>query len=902
MRLFLKSSVGILEGQTFLSLMRFQEVLVHEMDRVPSPNMDGFEVVGCSENAGEDLGDEILVNLESYLDDINDRLMISRMVSDSVIKGMVKAVEQEAAEKIEAKEQEVAYLKRCLLLPDVGFGKTDISRSSFEKNLLAGKSSQTWPDPFRDLRNTGCFGAPGCQNDQRYMSFEELCSTHDKMMESVVGTRNVAIEELNSLRKRASRTGCSSTRRNGSGSELVGLGGILKEDCQSCDRLDEVLDSVKKIVDGVCSQADASLRLSKSVLSDWVWERDFGREVESFVIQSSIRNTEEEVEHKIWHLNTQLCNSQSSIVVKSIDKISCLREELGATLKSLSNIEPAQLISHGSHDADHFHRNLLTSHSSSIWEGNGILEGSNAEVPEKFEFTQLKFLCKEELFSYFNDMIMKMRRNHESTIQKLTEDYFSLKREYFKERGSLLPHKKDKEFDITRKRVSEIIAKLDDILEEIGKVPQPTNGSVDLSSSKDKFDIPLSENSELRNSLGDKENKLESLSSQLSDARRNVLQQCLAEEKLLQLTRKLKYDLEAADVEKPGMESISKQEMYDILMHGAAIEGETAVRDNGEVANVESAIMQGLFELILMEALKDAGRRIEELYGEYLVEQEKQTSLALKTARIENELRLVTEGNERMKSEISLLGKQLEEKEKIATEVSMARRQEKEQFELASKELESVRQEANHQRSLAFEHSKELKSVKDKLVEALLQIEDDKVKFWELDEKLAETCMDANEQRRMVFMLSQEKHENLQLISLKEEELNRKMETVVFDAQKLLKAIANFQSEITGKIKACNIRLEDSFFHLSSLLDKAKSIKLTGLKYENMFERKREDLQMAEAEVDLLGDEVDMLLNLLEKIYIALNHYSPILQHYPGIMEILTLMKRELSGEAIKLL
>ncbi|KAF8413114.1 hypothetical protein HHK36_001090 [Tetracentron sinense] len=42
------------------------------------------------------------------------------------------------------------------------------------------------------------------------------------------------------------------------------------------------------------------------------------------------------------------------------------------------------------------------------------------------------------------------------------------------------------------------------------------------------------------------------------------------------------------------------------------------------------------------------------------------------------------------------------------------------------------------------------------------------------------------------------------------------------------------------------------------------------------------DLQKAEAEVDLLGDQVEALLGLLEKIYITLNHYSPVLQHYFG--------------------
>lgn len=39
-------------------------------------------------------------------------------------------------------------------------------------------------------------------------------------------------------------------------------------------------------------------------------------------------------------------------------------------------------------------------------------------------------------------------------------------------------------------------------------------------------------------------------------------------------------------------------------------------------------------------------------------------------------------------------------------------------------------------------------------------------------------------------------------------------------------------------------------------------------------------------QVDLLGDEVDALLRLLEKIYIALDHYSPVLKHYPGVSQI----------------
>lgn len=40
-------------------------------------------------------------------------------------------------------------------------------------------------------------------------------------------------------------------------------------------------------------------------------------------------------------------------------------------------------------------------------------------------------------------------------------------------------------------------------------------------------------------------------------------------------------------------------------------------------------------------------------------------------------------------------------------------------------------------------------------------------------------------------------------------------------------------------------------------------------------------------QVDVLGDEVETLLSVLGKIYIALDHYSPVLKHYPGVRALL---------------
>lgn len=53
-------------------------------------------------------------------------------------------------------------------------------------------------------------------------------------------------------------------------------------------------------------------------------------------------------------------------------------------------------------------------------------------------------------------------------------------------------------------------------------------------------------------------------------------------------------------------------------------------------------------------------------------------------------------------------------------------------------------------------------------------------------------------------------------------------------------------------------------------------------------------------QVDLLGDEVDTLLSVLGKIYIALDHYSPVLKHYPGVRKVLHYKAMSLAIEILQ--
>ncbi|KAL7109464.1 hypothetical protein ACP275_06G176800 [Erythranthe tilingii] len=66
--------------------------------------------------------------------------------------------------------------------------------------------------------------------------------------------------------------------------------------------------------------------------------------------------------------------------------------------------------------------------------------------------------------------------------------------------------------------------------------------------------------------------------------------------------------------------------------------------------------------------------------------------------------------------------------------------------------------------------------------------------------------------------------------------------------------------------------------------------------YEKAFVSRCHNLKIAETEVDLLGDQVESLLCLLERIYVQLNQNATVLSAYFEVYDILKLIKRELNN------
>ncbi|XP_002523187.2 WPP domain-associated protein [Ricinus communis] len=901
--------------------MESQEILESStsMDASVSSCNGGMQQYGDYVEESGNLDVDFLNDLDSYWEDIRDRLTVSRMVSDSVIKGIVCAVEQEAAEKIAQKELEIARLKETLHLYHVGIDCNEpmghlnmFNELKIMKNVLHYTDSDYFLEHERlqDSLHDLIFAAKEQFKKLKKEIEKHKWSEIDKMKGS----------EINKFK------GSGSIRRNGSGSQLWGLSGILEEDMpDKWIDVDRTLDGLRTSLESIYAQTEKGVCLSKSLLSDWQKDREFQAEIEGSVMTNCIRSLQEQFEQRLWDQNSQSCGNESAQCLEKIKELSSLCQELDAISKSLSVPENGQLISHGSLE----HRKASSNHvsSASHWEGNGKHDESIIVVPENLDHSQLKHFTKDELFNYFKAEMTKMKRQYELKEHEMTEEYFTLKREYLRERGSSLPVRKDKELDTLKKKIPEVILKLDGILAENEKLPSFSNNGDCLDNLKDRLESLRLENHQLRDSLADKKKEIKCLSSQVSNASDKILERSLAEENLSKMLENLKSALEVSRIqtaisddlfkfllkevvgqmkgfsEELEMEMDIMQGIYKNILKEAAENAEPTSTLKFDDSVIESIIMPGLCEIVLRESFKEAEEKAVTWNLRYINENEARVSFEMAALEKEQALRLNIAEKDKLEQEMLLLRAVIDDKTNLVLEVTGALAQEKEKYELASQKLDNLRVQTMHQKELVSKYDGELQIVKDDLDKALEKIKMDKGEISKLREQLkivTQKLREAIEEKNVLLSVSQEHQNTLVLVEAREIEYRKQINSTIILVQELSKAVTDFECRTTEDLRVNSLRLEHLSSQLSSLVQDANKLRRTGLMYKQKLEVRCSDLRKAEAEVDLLGDEVDTLLSLLEKIYIALDHYSPILQHYPGIMEVLKLVRRELSGESVK--
>ncbi|CAN6882210.1 unnamed protein product [Brassica oleracea] len=535
---------------------------------------------------------------------------------------------------------------------------------------------------------------------------------------------------------------------------------------------------------------------------------------------------------------------EKSLVLEKAKEIAGLRRELELISKLLSGHEKGDIKTLEDHEGT---TDLLRRKVS----GKNI--GSVPSKPENLEY--LRQLPREELINHFKTQMNRLKREHECTMQEMTEEYFSIKRRCLKleECPSLSSLNKDKDFE---KKIPDIISKLDKVLLEDAKLKGKNN-----ADSKRELDFMLLENSRLKDSLSEAGEKV--------SHHRELVRKPESAVEDLHVEASIYEDVYGSFV-REFVNQIQCAKEEATLEHSIRREEASASKIALEDSCVESCMEEEYCAIMYKEALKEAGEKLVEL----------------KINVSERERALGSEIAEKgiLKEKIHSLECLVKEKENDLATV-------REKLEIVCQHVNNLQSQVDQQAVVIQDQSKELGVASSRDLE---KTKGYAMEISELRQKLglARKNMKITEKERMKSELK---------LSSTQAEQKLLQDQIVSTVLSLAMSSQDFECLVAEKTKKTNYRLKSMQSQLNDLIDEVDELKIRESMYKQQMEKKTCDLQKAETEVDLLGDEIDSLLDLCQKIYIALDHYSPILKHYPGIMEILKLVQRELTRDSKRL-
>ncbi|XP_010499591.1 PREDICTED: WPP domain-associated protein-like [Camelina sativa] len=257
----------------------------------------------------------------------------------------------------------------------------------------------------------------------------------------------------------------------------------------------------------------------------------------------------------------------------------------------------------------------------------------------------------------------------------------------------------------------------------------------------------------------------------------------------------------------------------------------------------------------------------------------------MNVAEKEQALRSEVLEKEILQEEIHLLECHVKEKENLLQRQENDLATEREKLQIAFQQINSLQYQIEQQVIVIEDKEKEVKAVS---ARALEKTEGYEMEISELEQKLelARNNMKITEHEKVKSELK------LSSMEAEQKRLKNQFVSMVLNLSKWSKDFDNLECMVAEKTIKTSSRLKSMQSQLSDLLDEVDELKTRESIFKQLMEKKTCDLQKAETEVALLGNEIESLMDLLKKIYIALDHYSLVLKHYPGIIEILKLVRR----------
>ncbi|PVH63422.1 hypothetical protein PAHAL_2G024700 [Panicum hallii] len=116
-------------------------------------------------------------------------------------------------------------------------------------------------------------------------------------------------------------------------------------------------------------------------------------------------------------------------------------------------------------------------------------------------------------------------------------------------------------------------------------------------------------------------------------------------------------------------------------------------------------------------------------------------------------------------------------------------------------------------------------------------------------------------------------------------EQEEQLDCILVSIMGLSKEFVEIEYKMSEDIKGNEKKTEILNDRCNHMVQQAIVLTKKGLWYKQMIDTRRSELQKAESEVDILGNKVNALLSLVQKIYVTLEHYSSVFQHHPVLLD-----------------
>ncbi|XP_044323846.1 WPP domain-associated protein isoform X1 [Triticum aestivum] len=368
--------------------------------------------------------------------------------------------------------------------------------------------------------------------------------------------------------------------------------------------IDEGFNDLKLLLIVVFRQIKDMLSLFNASIHDLQWEHDLQLEVTGIMIGDCIRTLEDELERRFFE-QSSIVNNLRENRKETVVQCGAIRQELMSISDMLLPSEDESHSPHSKHEnlgnrSNRWKYNLLRkktgeehSASSSVETKKSATQRSVSPrevISEKSDFRHLRGSTGEEIINYFRSEISKLKRLHELYLQDKTEELFKFKRE-----KASLDLKHDLEFEHLRKKVPDIISRVDTIISSTIKAPTVCSTSEALEENcrlNNKIDSLYLENQHLSGLLAEKMNDIKGLSCQISDARREISLRLSLEEQIMRQVDTIKGDYDDLYVE-----STIRDEVYRTVTRNFVDDCRTSMEDasrnsQAEVSSLEAKLSE----------------------------------------------------------------------------------------------------------------------------------------------------------------------------------------------------------------------------------------------------------------------------------------------------------------------